>query len=711
MKRPLKIIFYSIAGLIALIALVVIVAVLVVDPNVYKGQIEKIASKQIDRKVRIGGDIDLSLFPWIGVRIRDVSVANVEGFPKDKFATVDNLGIKVKLIPLFAKDIQVGGVKLSGFTINLTTDENGRKNWEGMSEAKKEGKKAPEVSEGPGEKKSFSLPVFEIQKVDISKGTVNWTDKTTGTQLQFKKLRLSAGPVQMNQPFSFQFDFSLENNKPELKMDVEGNGKLRADLQNKRFSIPSFQLSTKFMGPVVPGDNGQLTLNTEAEADLKAGTATIHTFSLDTYGLNLTGSAKGKDIFSAPLLQGQMELARFNPRKLLKRLGNTPPSTKDGDVLAKGETQLHFRCSPKSVEISDLSASLDETSFTSGRITVKNLSDPAVDMELEVDKLNVDRYMPKKDKAEGKKTDKKSASKGKKDSVLPVKTLRKLDLDGRIYFDHLTVKNVNMQNVELIVSAHKGLIDIEPLKANLYEGTLHTTAKFDVRKLPRIQTKTKLDRINIDPLLKDVSGMHPLTGKTDFEADIGTKGRIIEDWLKNLDGNVSMSVDGGAIRGINFVQKLRSKIRTFKGMEPKSSQKEMTDFTELRASAEIEQGVARKSYLTLQSPLLNLEGSGRVDLVQQVLDYSLKAELTEEFKDQAGIGVDKVGTITVPVSLSGSLTDPDYNLDVKKLFQDLGQQKIKEQIRKHILNNGRGKEKSESKDRPNPKEIIEGIFN
>jgi AsmA protein len=321
----------------------------------------------------------------------------------------------------------------------------------------------------------------------------------------------------------------------------------------------------------------------------------------------------------------------------------------------------------------------------------------------------------KKDKTD--KTDKpgKGAPGEKDQGTIPVEPLRKLNLDGQIDIGELVVRKMRLQNVGLTLSAHNGVLDIIPLKADLYGGTLNTTTTLDVRKkTPVMQVNHKLNGVDLDPMLQDLAGMRILSGKTDIEAALDTAGLAAGEWIRNLDGNLSFLMDEGTIRGVNIPRLVRNAIRTVKGKAPDDSGGDATDFTQLKASARLKEGIARESNLSLISPLLQLTGSGSVDLIKEIVDYSLQAKLTEKFKQQSGVDLGGTGTVDIPISLKGSLTDPKYKVDAGNLLRDLGREKIKEQVQKKVLDKlgGEGGQEGSEADKPglDPKKMLEGIF-
>jgi len=64
--------------------------------------------------------LKLSLFPWIGISTGKITLGNAEGFQDQPFATVEESDVKVKLLPLLSKKIEVSRLVLKGLALNLT---------------------------------------------------------------------------------------------------------------------------------------------------------------------------------------------------------------------------------------------------------------------------------------------------------------------------------------------------------------------------------------------------------------------------------------------------------------------------------------------------------------------------------------------------------------------------------------------------------------
>ena len=128
MRTFIKIVVFLIviviAGLIAL--------PFFIDPNDYKDEISREVEKVTGRNLTLQGDIGLSVFPWIALDLGPLSLSNAEGFKADTFAKVQAAEIRIKLIPLLKKQLEMDTIILDGLVLNLETDKSGKTNWDDL---------------------------------------------------------------------------------------------------------------------------------------------------------------------------------------------------------------------------------------------------------------------------------------------------------------------------------------------------------------------------------------------------------------------------------------------------------------------------------------------------------------------------------------------------------------------------------------------------
>src|SRR3546814_7961705 len=82
------------------------------DPNAYKSKLESIVYNRYHRTLAIKGDLELSLFPRIGLSVHNVSLSNSNS--DDIFASIDSARFAVAIWPLFSNRLVVDHVAVTG---------------------------------------------------------------------------------------------------------------------------------------------------------------------------------------------------------------------------------------------------------------------------------------------------------------------------------------------------------------------------------------------------------------------------------------------------------------------------------------------------------------------------------------------------------------------------------------------------------------------
>src|SRR6202048_81382 len=133
--RIFRIAAIAAGALLALVVIGVVALLLFVDPNRYRGDIERVAKQHSGRVLTIHGQLQLKIFPWLALSVHDVQLSNPEGFGTEPFMTVQNASIGVKLLPLLGKRLEVKRIALDGVNLNLVSrgEEN---NGKALSEPK-----------------------------------------------------------------------------------------------------------------------------------------------------------------------------------------------------------------------------------------------------------------------------------------------------------------------------------------------------------------------------------------------------------------------------------------------------------------------------------------------------------------------------------------------------------------------------------------------
>ncbi len=622
MKKILKILAILLGAVVALIIILAIALPFLIDPNQYKGEIVKIVKQHTGRDLKIAGKIDLSVFPWLGVEMGGLQLSNARGFGKKPFAKVDSAGVKVELLPLFRKEIRVDTVFMDGLELNLARSAQGRNNWDDLTKTGQEQRPA-----GPGEKRAdVGLAGFLIGKIDIRAANIAYQDKQTGAAYAVHNLELKTGKISRGRPVDLRLAFDLEAGSPPLRTRVALKSKINVDLDRQTFDIP--------------------------------------TLSLTLDDLALKAAVKGSRIFDAPSLKGGFEITAFSPRALMKKLG-IEYAAADKNTLTRLSLKSDFSASGNSAQLKGLNIQLDDSRIN-GTVEIQNFARPAYKLDLTIDQLDLDRYLPPE-------TPEQKSAASANPVVIGVAVLRRFNTQGRLQIKRLKAMGIRATDVVIRVAANDGLITLGPNKAKLYGGSYAGHIVMDARgKTPVFKINERLNAIQLGPFLKDIDLFDKYSGTGNLNIKLSAKGLNDKQIKKNLDGTVSVLLRNGKIEGVNLQKIIYDAVKTYDKVRGKpvrvtTKPSDETVFTRLSATLRVTNGVARNDDLTLQGPTVRAGGQGTANLVSERLDYRMKVTLAEE--------ASRKGT-TVPVRITGTFANPKYSVDLGEIIKQKAEKKI-----------------------------------
>ena len=107
-------------GFLLTIAFLILIAIIVVprvvDPNDYRDDITQLVKDKTGRKLSLSGDLSVSVFPWLGVATKGLSLSQPDSIGGDMLM-VDNAQLRVKFLPLLSKRLEVDTIVLEQPTV------------------------------------------------------------------------------------------------------------------------------------------------------------------------------------------------------------------------------------------------------------------------------------------------------------------------------------------------------------------------------------------------------------------------------------------------------------------------------------------------------------------------------------------------------------------------------------------------------------------
>jgi AsmA protein len=398
--------------------------------------------------------------------------------------------------------------------------------------------------------------------------------------------------------------------------------------------------------------------------------------------MQLEGELNGTAVLDDPSFSGEIRVGEFVPREVMQALDLPPLVVSDAAALGKADAQLQLKATTDSVNLSELQVRLDDSTLK-GTLSVANFARPAIRFGLQLDQIDVDRYLPPSSDAPPVPP---TAAAAAGAQMIPVDTLRELDVEGELKIGQLKVSGLRSSDISMKLAAKSGVVRVYPAKASMYEGKYQGDIKLDVRgKQPKIIMDERLSGIQVGPLLKDLTGDDTLSGTTQAGAKLTASGQTPEQFTKTLNGKVDFKFTDGAVKGFNLAAMIRNAQAKLEGKPvPPDTGPNQTDFSSVTGTANITNGVVRNRDLMAMSPLLRVQGTGDIDLPKESLDYLVTAKVVSDLEGQGGKGLADLKGIEIPVQLSGTFADPKYKIQLDKVLKKKAEKKIKKKLNKEL---------------------------
>lgn len=284
MKVGFKRVLVGLLALVALALAALAIFLLTFDPNAYKSKFEEIIYERYQRTLSIEGDIQLSMFPRIGLSVQKVSLSNVNA-PDDLFASLDSARFAVAIWPLLSNRFVVDHVAISGFKAWIRRDEQGQYNFNDLIEGRagppepialtpdarspaereasvvvlKEAVAQPLAEGGvrPEASRKEAALHIDIAGLELRDGEIHYLDAKRAKAARLVNLQLNTGRMTFDQPFDVSMQGKLQGEEPRADATVEGQAQVKIDPLLETYSAQRLNL-------LVSGLLGPLDANTVA---------------------------------------------------------------------------------------------------------------------------------------------------------------------------------------------------------------------------------------------------------------------------------------------------------------------------------------------------------------------------------------------------------------------------------------------------------------
>ena len=463
----------------------------------------------------------------------------------------------------------------------------------------------------------------------------------------------------------------------DLQGTVDVSGSVAGSTSNQTYAGKRIRAVGSLEGKAIPGRKLKFDVLSDPALDLAKSSLQISNFSAQAAGVQAQGTMNISNLSSGPRYKGTLAVAPFNPRSVLRRFGLGTIKTADSKALRTLSGRAAIAGGPGRLALENLTMQLDE-STARGRISVSGLgqagSRPQLQFDLTLNGMDADRYLPPAA----------SARKGKPSTISPAAVpfglLSQFDLEGRLQIGKLKINELRVSNFKLSARGKDGKLELNPVTANLYRGTINARGNIDAtQKVPAIAMKQELRGVQAGPLLVDLQGRAAVTGTADFDLDIESRGLTEDQLLGNANGSTRFTLHDGTIEGINIVRTICSKLSRLGVVSEQSTGGNQTPFSDFTGTGQIRRGTVYNEDMAVTSPFLRATGKGNINLVRQQVGYAVTAYLVDSCEGQGRGVVNDLLNVPIPIRITGPVAALRYGFDFDRLFASIAQQQIQKQ--------------------------------
>lgn len=750
----------TLLAVVGILGLVVVGAVVYIttffDPEDLKPHLVEVVRDQSGLELTLDGPLAWSFYPRLGLSVADAQ-ARLPDQPANEqaFLAFDQAEVSLAFSTLLSGQVAIDGLSLDGMRLNLKRDGEGRGNWQtlldrlerqqelaaieaeakpAVAEAEASGETTDNAAstasnESGSESPSSQLPgelggkngvavALDIARVDITDGSIRYSDRQSGQAWHLDSLNISGSNVNPAKPFPLKADFALSSflipegqsreadaqwvsqmkldSQVELGLDdgryvlsdlkldtttqlAGADGKqqkvnlrfpsLEANMEAGRYVLEGGKLEASLSHPSLGEKSLPLTLTFAADANLEAQTLRISEWQLSGEdSLTLGGNLHVEELLEAPQYRGQVALEPLSLRTWLERLGSLPETADDAALDSLALTSP-LEGDLERVSLPSLNLTLDDTTL-SGSLSA-GLDGRSLALDLQGDVLNLDRYLPpveegnddaqasaESEDAVGAASQAGAAAVSEAgDELVPAATLKSLNLDADIALERLTVKNMDLEQVVLKARGSNGQLRLEQFDARFFDGTLAASAGLDLREAPlRWRFTPTVKDVSAEPFLAALTGeASPLRGKLNLNGELTTRGNSADELPARLNGQLSTRINEGAVLDVNVSEELCTAVALLEGKQTSRDWRPDTRFDSASATLNIRNGEVRNDDLDISIPGIQVTGEGKVGLVDKRFDYRAAARFVDT-ADAACEVNPRLTKVPLPVRCEGSLS-------------------------------------------------------
>ena len=669
----------AVIALLVLIVLAIIILPNIVDPNDYRDEIATLVKDNTGRDLKLDGNLELSVFPWLGIKTEGVSLSQPDGIDGN-MVSVDSAQLRLKLMPLLGKRVEVDTIILSKPQVNLITLKSGLDSFSGLTGDEA----ATEVEEEASGSSSVSLAV---QGIEITDGLVVIDDRSADSLMELSNLSLVTGNLLGGSLASVKATGQLKDSaSPDItKFDLNAQASIDPDNFNVKLAdlvaeviqgeqnveltlgemsfTDSAAIIAKDIAVIIAGPFNVKANIPSVSANLDTQLASMPALTVDVENLQAQlNNVEVKAFMDDPSLTASLLVEKFDAAKLLKTMEiDFEPA--DATAMTSVGLSANFSGGMNGASISNLDVTLDQTKLT-GKAAISDFEKPKITFDLNLNEINLDRYLPETTEEVEEETSGDALA-------VPMELFSDIDANGSFRAQKFTSGGVSLTDIDVLVKSTPGNVSITP-KAKLYDGQLDGVIAYNkVGDTSTLKVQNNIGIVQLGKLLLDADVTDRFEGVGKIAVDM-----LITDvnGKQTNEGVFTLSANDGQIKGVNvnkIIDQASSAFTSLKKMggneqpedtEVASEPSDLTEFADLNGTFNLKDSLVTNDDLEMVGPGFNITGKGTMNLELNTIDYSVSMAIAEN------VGGSLAGK-SIPVRCKGALDAPTCLPDMAAMYK------------------------------------------
>ena len=353
--KILKYIAFALGGVAALLIAGGLFIYATFDADKLKSELTQIVKEKKQRTLTIDGEVALSFWPSIGVRLGRTRLS--EHASDAEFAALDSARVSLAVLPLLSKQVVIDRLELAGVGATLVRGKDGKLNIDDLLST--------------DDKPDSQSVRFDVASIRFKDGKLTYRDEQSARSVTLSALDLTTGRIGNVARGRMQLDGKLAVDKPAIAADLALASDYDIDLDSKRFSLGATDIRLK--GKVAALSELDLGL-TAGKFGLDAGAAQIEAEKLKLTAMGKLDADTVEVRLEAPKLLADADKASGETINIIARLAGEQRSV-DAKLDLSG-----LQGSAKALQIGKLALSFDAKA---GSVTAKGSVDSPLSANLQ----------------------------------------------------------------------------------------------------------------------------------------------------------------------------------------------------------------------------------------------------------------------------------------------------------------------------------------